>query len=180
MILYLIRHGQSMGNAWEDAYDHEDMNFLTDLGQDQARAAGKLLIGKKIDHWYASNLVRARHTLSLISCERDDWRRQYHLDRRLNEHHMWRTDREHEEASYNFFMDRLHPHCNDRITIGVVSHYYTMRYLFRFLMEKHEFTRSRIDGFNEYIPNAHVFEWDSEMPDRIRGLVPLPEAYKET
>ncbi|QBR70806.1 2,3-bisphosphoglycerate-dependent phosphoglycerate mutase [Beijerinckiaceae bacterium] len=66
-ILVLIRHGQSEWNlknlftGWKDP-------VLTDKGVEEARAAGRLLKarGLSFDRAFASNLVRAQHTLQLV------------------------------------------------------------------------------------------------------------------
>jgi 2,3-bisphosphoglycerate-dependent phosphoglycerate mutase len=66
-ILVLIRHGQSEWNlknlftGWKDP-------DLTDKGVDEARAAGRTLKerGLSFDRAFASNLVRAQHTLQLV------------------------------------------------------------------------------------------------------------------
>lgn len=66
----MARHGQSEANLKEIASGHIDA-ALTDLGRDQARAAGKLIAAlpenlrpKRIIH---SHLSRARHTAELIN-----------------------------------------------------------------------------------------------------------------
>jgi 2,3-bisphosphoglycerate-dependent phosphoglycerate mutase len=66
-ILVLIRHGQSDWNlknlftGWKDP-------DLTNKGVDEARAAGRILRerGLSFDRAFASNLVRAQHTLQLV------------------------------------------------------------------------------------------------------------------
>lgn len=66
----MIRHGQSEANLREVCSGHIDV-ALTNLGREQARAAGKLIAGlpegwrpKRIVH---SHLSRARDTASLIN-----------------------------------------------------------------------------------------------------------------
>jgi 2,3-bisphosphoglycerate-dependent phosphoglycerate mutase len=66
-ILVLIRHGQSEWNlknlftGWKDP-------DLTDKGVDEARSAGRTLKerGLSFDRAFASNLIRAQHTLQLV------------------------------------------------------------------------------------------------------------------
>lgn len=64
--LYLIRHGQSMGNA---GYDREDLTLkerndplLTEKGLMQADLAGKYLADIDFDYIYSSGLIRAIST----------------------------------------------------------------------------------------------------------------------
>ncbi len=61
--LYLIRHGQSMGNA---GYDKEELTlkeendpFLTEKGLNQADLLGKYLSNTEFDYIYSSGLIRA-------------------------------------------------------------------------------------------------------------------------
>ncbi len=68
--LYLIRHGQSMGNA---GYGREDLTikeandpYLTEKGVMQAKAAGKYLSGTDFDAVYSSALLRAVQTANEI------------------------------------------------------------------------------------------------------------------
>ena len=58
---YLIRHGQSIGNAWHRYLGHTDLG-LSDLGKIQAEEAGAALADKKIDFIYSSDLKRAHET----------------------------------------------------------------------------------------------------------------------
>jgi 2,3-bisphosphoglycerate-dependent phosphoglycerate mutase len=69
-LLVLVRHGQSEWNlknlftGWKDP-------ALTELGVEEARAAGQVLKAKGIsfDRGYSSNLARARNTLKIILTE---------------------------------------------------------------------------------------------------------------
>ncbi|MBE6770793.1 MAG: histidine phosphatase family protein [Ruminococcaceae bacterium] len=68
--LYLIRHGQSMGNA---GYDKENLTlkesndpYLTKLGISQAQKAGNALSGINFDAVYSSALLRAVQTANEI------------------------------------------------------------------------------------------------------------------
>jgi len=183
--IYMIRHGESMGNAWEYAYNHEEMNFLTNLGQQQARAAGKTLLKNKvqIDEWHCSKMVRARHTLSLISSEIGCWKTEfpqtrYNLHMDLNENHTWASPSDHANAVGQFVSRVVNPFLNSHSeaqTLGIVSHYYTMDLLFTQLSKKFGFTRFHIDGYQDYIPNGHVFCWDMNYPKEIRGLEEIPD-----
>ena len=64
--LYLIRHGQSMGNK---GYGRDDITLreaadpvLTDLGKAQAEALGRFYSGTNFDAVYSSGLMRAAET----------------------------------------------------------------------------------------------------------------------
>lgn len=63
--LILVRHGQSLWNL-EDRFTGWVDVPLTDLGKEEARAAGKKLAATKIDVAYTSDLTRAQTTLALI------------------------------------------------------------------------------------------------------------------
>ena len=75
--LYLIRHGQSLGNA---GYDREDLTLkeqndpiLTEKGMKQADLLGKYLCNTDFDCIYSSGLIRAVSTAnSLISHQKDE------------------------------------------------------------------------------------------------------------
>lgn len=68
--LYLIRHGESMGNA---GYGRDDLTikesydpYLTEKGTAQAIAAGELLNDTEFDTFYSSGLLRAVQTATEI------------------------------------------------------------------------------------------------------------------
>ena len=61
MKLYLVRHGQSETNAARRFSGWAQVS-LTDLGRQQARAAGKVLQGIPFDHVFSSDLPRAIQT----------------------------------------------------------------------------------------------------------------------
>ena len=66
--LYLMRHGQTLFNLQHKIQGWCD-SPLTELGQEQARLAGKYFIENKIpiDHAYASTSERACDTLELVT-----------------------------------------------------------------------------------------------------------------
>ncbi len=68
--LYLIRHGQSMGNAGYDKTDltlkEENDPYLTPLGVTQAEKAGEALAKIQFDAVYSSALLRAVRTATEI------------------------------------------------------------------------------------------------------------------
>ena len=59
--IYLIRHGQSIGNATRTYLGHTDLD-LTGLGYAQAEETAKALSGVPFTAVYTSDLLRARHT----------------------------------------------------------------------------------------------------------------------
>jgi alpha-ribazole phosphatase len=59
--LYLVRHGQSAGNAEGRFGGHSPMP-LSELGHQQARLTAKVLAKEKIDAIYTSDLLRAVQT----------------------------------------------------------------------------------------------------------------------
>ena len=63
---YFIRHGESEGNRTKKMQGHHDTP-LTNIGRDQARAAGKYFAEKKIDKIFSSPLSRALETAQLIA-----------------------------------------------------------------------------------------------------------------
>ena len=63
--LILVRHGQSLWNL-EDRFTGWVDVPLTDLGREEARAAGKKLAATQIDVAYTSSLQRAQNTLTLV------------------------------------------------------------------------------------------------------------------
>ncbi len=63
MKLYLVRHAQSMKNAYKGG--HSDSK-LSEVGKEQARRLGVYFKNKKIDIIYCSTLVRAKDTLNEI------------------------------------------------------------------------------------------------------------------
>lgn len=71
-LIYMIRHGESVGNQKRDFLGHTDLP-ITEKGEAQALAAAKYLaeIGFKPDVVYASPLCRAYKTtlLALSECE---------------------------------------------------------------------------------------------------------------
>lgn len=59
--IFIVRHGQSLGNAKNVILGHTDLD-LSDLGYRQAQATADFLAEEKIDAVYSSDLMRAMHT----------------------------------------------------------------------------------------------------------------------
>ena len=66
MILYLIRHGESISNVHKTFTGQKDAS-LTDLGRRQADAISRYFLGIHIDRIYASDLSRACETALPLS-----------------------------------------------------------------------------------------------------------------
>ncbi|MCO6510614.1 MAG: histidine phosphatase family protein [Aridibacter famidurans] len=64
--LYLIRHGQSDGNA-EGRFGGHSPTPLSDLGRKQAELTARALQQENIDHIYSSDLLRAVQTAEPLS-----------------------------------------------------------------------------------------------------------------
>lgn len=58
---FIVRHGQSIGNAWKRYLGHTDLG-LSELGHKQAKDAAIALAEQKIDLIYSSDLRRAHET----------------------------------------------------------------------------------------------------------------------
>lgn len=67
--IFLIRHGQSIGNLNRVYLGHTDWD-LTELGYLQSEAVCKYLHDEKIDVIYSSDLIRAYNTVSPIAKQR--------------------------------------------------------------------------------------------------------------
>lgn len=82
-LLVLIRHAQSVANA-ERRFTHHDDEPLTPLGEEQARAVGRLFADHEVhfDALYASPFRRTVQTAELAA---SPWRLQMQLDERLRE-----------------------------------------------------------------------------------------------
>ena len=60
-LIYLVRHGQSLGNAKRIYLGHTDLD-LSELGYEQANITAEYLKDVKIDAVYSSDLLRAHNT----------------------------------------------------------------------------------------------------------------------
>lgn len=84
MKLYLVRHGESEGNAQGLFYGWADYP-LTELGREQSRGLGERIKDLKIDRCFSSPLSRAHETAQLVIEGRD---LVIELEERLKEQHM--------------------------------------------------------------------------------------------
>lgn len=67
--IYLVRHGQSVGNLNHLFLGHKDLD-LSDLGRKQAERVCEYFQGIAIDRIYASDLQRAYHTACPLAKEK--------------------------------------------------------------------------------------------------------------
>ncbi len=65
MKVYMVRHGESEGNAYRIHSGWSSVE-LTDKGKEQARASGRLLEDIDFDAVYVSDLVRTQQTAALL------------------------------------------------------------------------------------------------------------------
>lgn len=64
--MYLIRHGESLGNAERRFLGHTDLS-LSELGEKQAHCVKKYFENIKLDKIYSSDLIRAQNTVKPLS-----------------------------------------------------------------------------------------------------------------
>ena len=67
--IYLVRHGQSVGNLKHIFLGHENLD-LTDLGRAQAERVCEYFKGVSVDKIYSSDLLRAYHTACPLAKEK--------------------------------------------------------------------------------------------------------------
>lgn len=67
-MIYLVRHGESEANVSKRFSGITDIE-LSQLGREQAKEAGKILIDKTIDNIFSSPLKRAKNTAEIIADE---------------------------------------------------------------------------------------------------------------
>ncbi len=60
-VIYLVRHGQSIGNARREFLGHTDKD-LSELGYIQANRTAEFMMPMRIDSVYSSDLIRAYNT----------------------------------------------------------------------------------------------------------------------
>lgn len=174
--LVLVRHGQSMGNAWEGAYADDDMNFLTPMGIAQAEVAGWKLqyTGLKFANMVSSTLTRARQTMAIMAHVTGDWQRRFVLDRRFDERDMnpvYNAEQK-KHVEYLHIQDVTEAYNEtvlpllDEGNVLLVTHHYTMEVLFPILGI--EMPMLLVDGNMEpRIPNAVPYVLDMSTRELI-------------
>lgn len=173
--LVLVRHGQSMGNAWDPAYKNPEMNFLTELGEAQVRLSGIKLraTGMRFNTMISSRITRARHTLAILAHTIGDWQREFILDNRFNERIPTNAtfgpgeeetpEVDHRTTVKDGFESVVRPALAQG-NVLLVSHYYTMKVLFEHLAVKYGLSLSKLWGGTDHIPNAIPFIYDITDP----------------
>lgn len=156
--LYLVRHGESMGNVWPEAYKSDSKNFLSPYGVMQAKLTGAYFkrMGITFNTVVSSDKTRARHTMATILHEMGDWQRSWKIVEGLNELH-------NEKSAYNEHGDdptRVYESMAKIFEnwvegdLLIVSHYHVMREIFHWL----NVTPKNIDSFEgRHIGNAQPF-----------------------
>ncbi len=174
--LVAVRHGESMGNAWEPAYRNPAMNFLTELGEVQAKLAGLKLkkTGITFTHMICSNITRARQTLAVTAHTIGDWKRDFVVDDRFNERiapHAIHGPNEGESSAETHsarvidgYRMLVQPALERKENVLLVTHYYTMQALFHHLSKVTGLSLQRMWGRAEHIPNAVPFIIDVSDP----------------
>lgn len=161
--LYLVRHGESMGNAWPEAYKSDAKNFLSPYGLHQAQLTGAYF--KKMNMRFttvvSSDKTRARHTMITILQEMDDWQRSWKVVEGLNELH---DPNESPERVYKSMEKIFEDWVEGNLLI--VSHYHVMRAIFHWL----GVSEKNIDSYGgRHIGNAQPFVYEPGI-DRIKLL----------
>lgn len=160
--LYMIRHGEAVGNIDASILKDDRKNFLSKFGALQAQLTGQWFEKHKIDLTaiVSSDLCRARHTASAI---RNQLTREvpWYIDPAFNEFADWEERFKVEIGFKTLVLDLL--------TSGdvlLISHYYTMRAIFDHLVEPD--CVASCDG--KKINYCQIFVWDTSDPARIISL----------
>jgi broad specificity phosphatase PhoE len=161
--LYLVRHGESMGNVWPLAYKDDRRNFLSPYGAVQARhtAAYFKRMNINFNTVVSSGLTRACETCAIILRE-VGWERQWDVEPGLNE-----VNKEEDKIRVRVAFTRFLSNWNVGDAL-VVTHYHTMQVLFDELTHS---DRSQVDSYGgRHVGNASVFEWSPLEPKKIKLL----------
>ena len=194
--LVLVRHGESMGNVWIEAYRNDATNFCTIRGVKQAELAGLDLkrLNLQFRHVFSSSLTRARQTAVIIMQMMGDWERHYEIDTDLNEwvkpshiketftdqnlvaSGIWKaeTEQEHHDRVKLALLNRILPTLEEGNTL-CVSHWYTMRQMFKILVEPHKESYESFDEDKVKIENAKPYFYLRSNPRDIGVLSSYPE-----
>lgn len=163
--MYLVRHGESMGNVWPLAYKDDNKNFLSPYGVKQAELTGHYFKRMGIDFEYvvSSNLTRARHTCAAILHE-IGWQRDWLNFDALNEVNK-ESDKPRVRQTISDLRGLFEAGSKDML---IVSHYHTMQVIFDELTGG---DRSHVDSYGgRHVGNASVFAWCPTDPKRIQLL----------
>lgn len=187
MKIVFLRHGESMGNVWGNAYADDATNFLSLKGVKQAELAAYDIAEymPDIDVVYLSELTRARQTGITVTQSMGDWKRDYVVDGRLNEW-CWMADggitwfeaeksRDFWNRMDDFYHKEIYPHWDDEITMLITSHYYTMHGIFQLIREtlgmENVVHRELDPQAHSDIPNSVPFYFDSQSSELPQMLL---------
>jgi len=179
MKIIFLRHGESMGNVWNGAYNDDTTNFLSLRGTKQAELAGYTIDewGHDIDRVYCSNMTRAIQTATTVmQSSKQRWQRRYLCDSRINEWchdapmgHNWHLHEDEQgfhDRVRSFFDDEIIPNWDSDMTLLVVSHCYTMLSLFDCIKiynrQCHSYTPLDPE-WHPTIPNAIPYMFDTDI-----------------
>lgn len=162
--LYLVRHGESIGNVWEGAYTDDSCNFLSPYGVKQAQLCGEYFKrrGIKFGKIVSSNKTRARHTTSIILHEMDDWQRTWNVNPDFDE--LISLAYRLEECIEAFRKELSNWNKEDNLLI--VSHYFVMQHMLKEL----DVDVSSLYGQGKIIYNAVPYRWDPLEPKKIEMI----------
>ncbi len=162
--LYLVRHGESIGNVWEGAYQDDSCNFLSPYGVKQAQLCGEYFKRRGITfkRIISSNKTRARHTTSIILQEMDDWQRAWDVDPDFDE--LLSSTHQVEECLEAFRIVLTYWDRSENLLI--VSHYFVMQRL----LEELGVDMKPLYGQGKVIYNAVPYVWNPAEPDKIEMI----------
>jgi broad specificity phosphatase PhoE len=164
--IIFVRHGESMGNVWPEAYKDEQRNFLTPYGAQQAALCGSYFkrMNYEFDHVICSTKTRALHTTAIILHQMDDWQRQWDIRPELDELH---TSQGESPERVMLELPKLLSILRKDQNMLVVSHYHTMQALF----DAAQVPRKNIGSHEgRHVGNAVPFLWNLEQPEMIHVL----------
>lgn len=164
--LFLIRHGESMGNVWKHAYRSDERCFLTPLGITQAKMCGQYFAHFNIDFGtlYSSNKLRARHTMVTILHE-IGWQRPW-----INLPGLDEIDTNHtEQGRVRNAFQSIWGAWDRKENLLIVSHYHTMQIIFDCMVELGAIeSREKIDSHQgKTVNNGQPFVWNPAEPERL-------------
>lgn len=172
--LVLVRHGESMGNVWSNAYADDRLNFLSLKGMKQAEMAGIDLhrADYEFAHVITSNLTRAMQTAVIIMQTMDDWKRHYEVVPGLNELNQQDHAYNQEEVFHDFvnrvdeaWEDQVQPLLDDGHVMCVCHHHVVQA-----LIDILGVDRSRLPNNGTVTPNAMPIIWNMNDRSNLRLL----------
>lgn len=161
--IYFVRHGESVGNVWEDAYKDDSCNFLSPYGVKQAELCGEYFYrrGIKFDRIVSSDKTRARHTTSVILQQMQDWQRAWEVDAGFNE-----LENPLYASEMLLAFNNLFANWDKQGNLLLVSHYYVQQKIMYHL----DVNLEDIYGHGRVYLNAVPYVWDTNEPEKIKQL----------